>query len=376
MKYYRIPLLTFLVGLIICINGVRLYAQSTGHAPVRVAVAGIAHGHSTWIFGKKATSDIYVAGIYETDQELVEVYSKRFNLDKNLFYNDLEKMLDQVKPEGVMAFNPTSEHLAVVKACAPRGIHVMVEKPLATTVKDARQMETLAKKYNIHLLTNYETSWYPTTEKTYLLVNDSNFLGNIKKVIFHTGNEGARNIEANKFFFRWLTDPVKNGGGALTDFGCYGSNVMTYLAKGESPVSVMANTRQFKPEIYPRVDDEATIIVNYASSQCLIQASWNWPFSRKDMEVYGQTGYIIAENDTLMMLRNKQTKLAQTRKVTLNDVAIYDNPFSYFAGVIRRKINVPEFGTYSLENNIMVVRILEAARQSAKTGKVVYFKNK
>lgn len=367
----RFFLLFILIG---CITSKDLFSQTKDASPVRIAVAGISHGHSNWIFGTKATSQIKIVGIYEADQELVEVFAKRFKVSKDLFHTDLEKMLDRVKPEGVIAFNPTNEHLSVLKACAPRGIHVMVEKPLATTLRDALQMEALAKKHNIHLLVNYETSWYPSIAKMHQLVTDSNFVGGPKKVIMNMGHEGARNIEVHKFFFRWLVDPVKNGGGALPDMGCYGANLMTYLLKGEAPLSVLANTRQFKPEIYPKVDDEATIIINYPSSQCIIQASWNWPFNRKEMEVYGPAGYIITIDDKQMSIRTKKSKSAYTRIVTEKDIPVYDNPLNYFANVIREKNVVPAFGTYSLENNIMVMRILEAARQSAKSGKVIYFK--
>lgn len=80
---------------------------------------------------------------------------------------------------------------------------------------------------------------------------------------------------------------------------------MTALTNGEKAVSVTAVTRKFKPNIYPKVDDEATIIVSYPESQCIIQASWNWPFSRKDMEIYGETGYVIAENKTDLKTRGK-----------------------------------------------------------------------
>ncbi len=366
------------IGFIIlnCMSVLPAWAQVHKQAdvPLRVVVAGISHGHASWIYGLKATADIEVLGIYERNTELAEVYRKRFGLDKTLFYTDMEAMLDQLKPQAALAFNPTSEHLDVVKACAPRGIHVMVEKPLATTVKDALEMQTLAKKYKIHLLTNYETSWYPTTTKSFELVTDSNFIGAMKKVIFHTGHSGARNTEQHKYFFSWLTDPVKNGGGAITDFGCYGANMMTYLSKGEIPASVSAITRQFKPDIYPNVDDEATIIVSYATAQCIIQASWNWPFNRKDMWIYGDRGYIIASNDTSLEVRNNDTKKSLVLQIAREDVNVYGNPFSYFADVIRGKLEVPVYGTYSLENNVTVVRILEAARQSAASGRVVYLK--
>lgn len=147
---------------------------------------------------------------------------------------------------------------------------------------------------------------------------------------------------------------------------------MTYLMHGQQPISVTAVTQQFKPADYPKVDDEATIIVNYPSAQCIIQASWNWPFSRKDMEVYGQTDYVITVNNTDMRLRAQPDSTEHSRKVTTGEVTVYDNLFSYLADVIRNKIKVPENGVYALKTNVTVVRILEAARESAKTGRTVY----
>lgn len=346
--------------------------SSTG--PLRLAVAGITHGHVPWILGRKDKTDVTLVGIYEPDKELSERYAKRYNLSSNLFYTDLNKMLDAVKPEAVVAFGSIYQHLVVVEACAPRGIHVMVEKPLATNKEHAQRMAELAKKGNIYLLTNYETSWYPSTEKTYQLTTDSNFVGAVKKVVFHHGHQGPKEIGVNREFFSWLTDPVQNGGGALIDFGCYGANIMSYLMGAQEPLSVTAVTQHFKPAIYPKVDDEATIIVSYPDAQCIIQASWNWPFNRKDMEVYGETGYIIAVDNNNMRIRNNNTKTEQAIKVTTNEVPVYTDPFSYFADVVRGKIKVPANGLYSLENNLRVVRILDAARESAKTGKTVRLK--
>lgn len=363
--------INFLILLIACLFTRSAQAQNTNLAPVRLAVAGITHGHVPLILDRKGKTDITIVGVYEPNNELAQRYAKKYNFNPALIYNDLAKMLDAVKPEAVTAFGSIYEHMAVVEACAPRGIHVMVEKPLATNNAHADKMEALAKKYKIHLLTNFETSWYPTTEKTYQLVHDSSSIGNIKKVVVHDGHQGPKEIGVNKEFLEWLTDPVQNGGGALIDFGCYGANLMTYLMQDEKPLSVTAVTQQFKPAVYPKVDDEATIIVSYPTAQCIIQASWNWPFSRKDMEVYGETGYIITKDNTAMQVRNKESDAPQNRQVTTKDIAVYQDPIAYFVDVIRGKINIPKNGLYSLENNLMVVRILDAARESAKTGKTV-----
>ena len=342
--------------------------------PVRLAVAGISHGHNSWILGRKNDDAVALVAIYEPDTLLIKKAINNYKLDPQLFYTDLGKMLHSVKPEGVLAFGSTYEHLAVVEAAAPLGIHVMVEKPLATAVDHAERMASLAKRHKVHVLTNFETSWYPTTAKTYQLTRDTSFMGKIRKVVVHDGHQGPKEIGVSDEFFNWLTDPVQNGGGALTDFGCYGANLITYLMNGQVPTSVTAITQQFKPHIYPKVDDEATIILTYPTAQCIIQASWNWPFSRKDMAVYGEDGYIITTDDKVMKAKSR-TENEVSFLLSAKETGVYSSPFLYFADVIRGRITVPPFGLYSLENNLMVVKILEAARNSAQTAKTIQLNN-
>lgn len=349
-------------------------AQTVPQKPIRLAIAGMTHAHIAFILGRKDKGDFVLSGVYEPNNELALRLSKRYGFSADLIYNDLGKMLDKVKPEAVVAFGSVYEHMAVVEACAPRGINVMVEKPLATNVKHAERMAALAHTYNIQLLTDYETSWYPTTAKSFQLVNDSNFVGKLKKVVMHDGHQGPKEIGCDKIFLDWLTDPVQNGGGALIDFGCYGANLMTGLMHNQKPVSVTAVTKQYKPDVYPRVDDDATIIVNYPMAECIIQASWNWPFNRKDMEIYGDAGYIITIDNNNMRLRNRIMPTEMPQNITANDIKVYEDPFSYFYDVLKGKVTMKPYDLYALENNVRVVEILEAARESAKTGKTVLIK--
>jgi predicted dehydrogenase len=363
-----------LIGLIILSTMLFSPLQAQKDDAVKVVVAGTSHGHSGWILNKLDRPEMQVIGIYEPDQKLVEKQSIRYKIPKELFFNDLNKALDQLKPEAVLAFGSIKDHLQVVEVAAPKGIHIMVEKPLAANLNDALKMQQLAKEHRVMLLTNYETSWYPSTAESFRLVRDSNFVGQIRKVVFHHGHQGPKEIGVGDEFFQWLTDPVLNGGGALIDFGCYGANLATYLLKGQEPVSVTALTNQFKPQIYPRVDDDATIILNYPSLQVIIQASWNWTFNRKDMEIYGDSAAIIALNANKMRFRNSKNGAEYEKTVTDKDIAVYTNPFSYLHAVLRGKEKLEPFGLYTLENNVMVNRILEAARISAATGKTVKLK--
>lgn len=340
-------------------------AQQHGEQSLKMAVIGLSHGHSHWIFNQERP-EIEIVGIYEPDKQLAEKFREQYQLQESLFYSELAQLFDNEKPEAAVAFGSVFHHLEAVKAAAPRGIHVMVEKPLAVNSKLAKKMARLAKQNNIHLLTNYETSWYPTTEKTQQIFRKKE-LGEITRMVFHHGHQGPKEIGVGPEFLEWLTDPKLNGGGALMDFGCYGANIMTALKNGERPVSVTAITKTYKPEIYHEVEDDATILVEYENSIGVIQASWNWPFNRKDMEIYGQTGYVKTVNESAMEVKNKETQ----QDLNLDTSLVENDPFIYFKKVNRGEIKVPQYGLYSLENNLLVVEILEAALLSAKTGETV-----
>ncbi|WP_439583090.1 Gfo/Idh/MocA family protein [Dyadobacter bucti] len=355
-------LLFLLVGFL----GIEALAQS----PVRVAVAGLSHGHVGWIFNRADKKDIELVGIYETNPDLVNLFASKYKLDKKIFFSDLNKMLDEVKPEAVSAFGAINEHITIVEACAPRKIHVMVEKPLATTFADAKEIQKLAEQNSIQVLTNYETSWYASNQYVNDLVQQGK-LGDIRKVMVNDGHQGPKEIGVSKEFFAILTDPVKNGAGALVDFGCYGANLMTWLLKGERPLSVTAVTHQNKPEIYQKVDDEASIILQYPKAQCIIQASWNWSFGRKDMEVFGNKGYAVAVNATTVRQRLAEKSPEETIKLDPRP-APYTDPFSVLADVVQGRLTLDKNDLYGLPINVTVVEILESARESAKSGKTVF----
>lgn len=365
---------TLLLSLISSLLAIFGHGQGkSNQTPLRIGVAGLTHTHVHWILGREDRGDIEIVGIAEPNRELAERFAKQHGFSMDIVFPTLEEMLDKVKLEAVTAFNSTFEHLETVETCAPRGIHVMVEKPLAVNSKHAQKMAALARQHNIQLLTNYETTWYATNHKAYQLVHEKNHIGPIRKMVIHDGHQGPKEIGVNQEFLDWLTDPIMNGGGAVTDFGCYGANLMTWLMKGQKPGSVSATLQTIKPEVYPKVDDEATIVLTYPQAQGIIQASWNWPYSRKDTEIYGKEGYIIAENRTKMRSRPTEkatevTEILSERSDPVND------PFAYFAAVLQRRLQPEPYDLSSLENNLIVVEILDAAKKSAKKGKVVKLK--
>ena len=342
--------------------------------PVRVGIAGMTHAHVGQVFGAIGKQeDVEIVGFAEPNKGLAMRLLKEHNLPESLWFATLDELIAKTKPEAVCAFNSIFEHLEVVKTCAPKGIHVMVEKPLAVNNDHLNQMRALVKKHNIQLLTNFETTWYASHAKAWQLVKTEKSLGTIRKVVIMDGHRGPIEIGCKPEFTDWLTDPIQNGGGALVDFGCYGADIMTWLMDGQKPTSVTAITQQLKPAVYPKVDDEASIILTYPTCQAIIQASWNWPFDRKDTEIYGTKGILIANKEDKM----KYVMGDRYGKETMIDLAPLPheraNVFAYLAAVVNGKIN-PEKDLSSLPVNEVVVEILSAARESAKSGKTVYLK--
>jgi predicted dehydrogenase len=335
---------------------------ANGQKILRVGVAGLTHDHVHNIMHQFKSGQVIIAGIAESDPQLIARYKRSYQLPDSLFYNDLPSLIAHTHPDAVLAYNAISEHLGVVETCAPKGISVMVEKPLATTVKDALRIAALAQQYHIHVLVNYETTWYDTNQQIYEMVGN-NAIGAPRKMIVHDGHEGPKEIGCSPDFLRWLTDPVKNGGGAIRDFGCYGANLMTWLMHGKAPISVTAITHHIKPTVYPLVDDDATILLEYPDATGIIEASWNWPFSIKDWEVFGVTGYLHALNDKVLLERTKKNY----DSITVHP-AVYRDNISYLADVLSGKTD-PGNDLSSLPNNLIVVRILEAASLSAKEGR-------
>ena len=218
------------------------------------------------------------------------------------------------------------------------------------------------------MIVNYETTWYRSHGEIRHLFKDQQAAGEIRKMVAMDGHQGPKEIGVGPEFLGWLTDPVKNGGGALFDFGCYGANLMTWMMDNERPLAVTAITQTEKPLIYPRVDDEATILVQYPKAQGIIQGSWNWPFSRKDFEVYGAKGYAIAVGGNVLKTRVGGESQEQTRELAALPADESDS-VSYLKAVVRGKLKPS--GLSSLENNMIVTEILEAARESARTGKTI-----
>lgn len=339
----------------------------------KIAIVGLVHSH-VWGYLQKLADGKAAAklvGVAETNPDLI-AEAKKAGVADALFFSDYKKMLDETKPEIVWAFVENNRHLEIVQACAPRKINVIFEKPLASTHKDALVIRDLARKSDIRVMTNYQMAWWSTNYAAKAAADrgDIGKVWRLRGIVGHggPGSEGAR----NKYFFEWLTDPVKNGAGALMDFGCYNALwSLWYLGK---PETVYAQVNHLRPDRFPKVEDNANLVLNYKNGVGVFEGSWDLPKSYQDLEIFGLGGN---DNAGSLYMQQKSLEIRQGRQQPKElDVkplpADEADPISYMVSRIRDK--KPVEGLTALDINVDVIHIIDLAKESVKTGRAVKFR--
>jgi glucose-fructose oxidoreductase len=366
-SYLRLACRSLLASLLFSALSTSGSAQAPGR--VRVAIVGLVHGHvQGFLRNLPSHPNVELVGISEPDAALRQKYASLFKLNESLFFPSEAAMLAATHPQAILVYTSVAGHRAAIEQAAPLHIAAMVEKPLATTYEDALAIQHLSQQFQIPVLTNYETTWYASNTAANDLLA-SGRIGDLRKLVVHDGHRGPKEIGVGPEFLGWLTDPKQNGAGALFDFGCYGVDLATWMMHGELPISVTAVTQQIKPDVYPHVDDEGTILLAYPHAQAIIQGSWNWPFDRKDMEVYGAKGYVdtVKADNLRVRLPGDAEEHAEAASPLSSP---QDNSLNYLVAVLEHRLE-PKGDLSSLDTNVAVVRILDAARQSARTGHTV-----
>ena len=340
-----------------------LFLMSASAAEHTIAVVGLVHSHVWGHLGKMVQGKpARLVGVAETAPELVAEAKKR-GVAGELFHSDWRKMIDAVKPEIVWAFVENNRHLEIVQYCAPRRIHVIFEKPLASTWKDSVAIRDLARKHGIFVMCNYQMAWWPTSYAARQAVA-SGELGDvwrIRGIVGHGGPGGPTGL--NKYFFEWLTDPVKNGAGALVDFGCY--NALWSLWYLGRPDSVFAQVNHLRPETFPKVEDNSTLILSYKNGVALLEGSWDLPRGFQDLEVFGLRGSLYMTSGKVELRKGRET-----RDVPIEPLAAERaEPIARMIHAIRS--GQPIDGLTALDINVGVVEIIEAAKMSVKTGRAI-----
>jgi predicted dehydrogenase len=338
----------------------------------KVAIIGLVHSHyGTNLPRILKNPDVKLVGIAETIPDLV-AEARKMGASDVPFFDDYRKMLDQTKPDIVWAYVENSRHLEIAKECAPRKINLMFEKPLGPTYKDALAIATLAKKHGIQVMCNYQMAWWPANAAAKKQV-DSGAIGTPWRLHGIVGHGGPGSAGTSRYFFDWLTDPAKNGGGALVDFGCY--NALWSLWYMGRPESVYAEVIHLRPGTFPKAEDSAALMLHYPKGINLFEGSWDLPRSFQSLEVFGSStlpdGTLLRGSVSMTQQKVEVRKEnGQATDVPLTRLPLDQaDPMAYMVSAMRN--NKPIEGITALDINVGVMEIIDAAKESVRTGRAV-----
>ncbi|MEK6647268.1 MAG: Gfo/Idh/MocA family oxidoreductase [Candidatus Firestonebacteria bacterium] len=333
----------------------------------KLGIVGLVHDH-VWscIENIKKMNNAEIICIAENNPVVLK--KAKAILDNVKLYKTHSQLLNEEEIDVCLVFTETCKHAQVTEACAKKGIHVMVEKPMAVTFKDAKQMLNSAEKSKIKLMVNFPTAWNPNLHKCYEVIK-SGKIGRVWMIRWRDGHQGPKEVNCSKEFLKWLFCAPKSGGGALVDFGCYGAE-FTALCFGR-PVSVTAVADTLVRK-YLQVEDNAVIITKYAHPTvlCNIEGTWSQIPGGLSLHILGEKGSIV-KNPLSPVEYNIYTQ--DTKKWELLKPSVLaqwqSEPIAYFLHCIEQ--NLPIEGLTSPYVAIIMQEILEAAKLSVKKCKTI-----
>ena len=338
--------------------GAQAWAETT-----KVGFIGLRHGHS-WR-QLREISEIAEAEFVGVAEPIPELLEEARSVQPDAYYaSDYRAFVKARKPDIVWAFVENNRHLEIVEFLAPLGVHVIFEKPLAGTYADAMRIGELARAHGIKVMTNYQMAWWPSNHELRRQAA-SGRIGRPWRFHGVVGNGGPSPRDfRRKVFFDWLTDPAKNGAGALVDFGVY--NATWAIWHLGLPTSVYATTHQLQPDRFPKVDDNAVLVLSYPNAVGIFEGSWNLPRGFQELEILGTKGSLAMNRAELTVTEGRNVP---TRLESAQLEAVASHPVRYMIDRVSR--DEPLEHIVALDINIAAVQVLEAAKRSARQKRAI-----
>lgn len=258
---------------------------------IRVGVLGLSHDHVWSNVQSLATrDDAELVGAADSHEELRQKFSSEFETDTHA---DPEALLENSDLDAVYIFSSNAEGAALAVTAAERGLHVLIEKPMAASLVQADAMLAAARRNNVRLMINWPFAWWPQLQHGLQLANEG-AIGDLWQVKYRAAHAGPQELGCSPAFCDWLFDPQRNGGGALMDYCCYGACLARVLMG--VPNRVTALTGRFCKENIT-VEDNALLAMTYPRGMATAEGSWTQigKLTSYTTALYGTEGTLLVE---------------------------------------------------------------------------------
>lgn len=239
--------------------------------PLRVGLLGVAHAAHAISYGRclAAAEAVDLVGLYDSDPEVATAVAE--HLDNLPVFGSIDDLIAAGKLDAVVVAGATDEHRGAVQAAAGAGIHVLCEKPLATTLDDARAMIEACASAGVLLQVAFVCRYYPMVQTARAMVAQRD-IGPVIGMV--GGNRGRPPLPPD--YPSWITDPQRAGGGALLDHSVHVVDAMRHISGAEvTRVRAEAGTL-FYPQL--AVDDAALLLLEFDDGAVAsVDPSWSIP---------------------------------------------------------------------------------------------------
>jgi len=334
---------------------------------LRIGVLGMTHDH-VWgnlkDLNASALGELVAAA--DPNEELLNKAKTQYNCPT--VYDSYEDMLEEESLDAVYVFgdNLTGAELSIMAAEA--GLHVLIEKPMASTLDGAMRMLAAARTAGTSLMVNWPFAWLPQLQKAFEMVQAGE-IGQLFQTKYRSAHAGPKELGCTPYFYNWLYDAELNGAGALMDYCCYGAALARYLLGQPSRVNgIMGHC----VKDYITLDDNAVIVMQWPRAIAITEASWTQigHLTSYQALIYGSEGTLVVEPGA-------NGKLLLANQAHEDGIAIdvppapagMRNATDYF--LTRISQGLPIEGICSAEISRDAQEILEAGILSAQEGKVM-----
>lgn len=303
-------------------------------------------------------SHLSLVGVVDTDKKR----ARKTGISLHVPYaSSIQKFLLSTPADMAIVAVPNSHHAAVVCEALKNGLHVLCEKPLTTTVLDAKKIIRASKKYARFVKTGSNHRFFPTVQKASELIHK----GKIGKVLCIHGNIGTNGSHTKH---SWFWDKKTSGGGTYIDNASHVIDIARwFMGDFYTCVGSTANTywRQTNVE-----DVAAGIYKTKDGRMATITSSWTQWTGYLNVEIWGDKGYILIDSkhkNTVTFGTNASGK-QKIYDFSNKPVSSYDDELLYFTSCIRNN-KEPE---PNAEDGAKIIQMIEAVYTSAKQKKLIY----
>jgi glucose-fructose oxidoreductase len=322
-----------------------------------------------------------IVGICDENPGRMEMAIRNFKIPGQCVFTNVDECMEKARPDFVILCPATARHAEYVERVAPRGVHILVEKPFAASVAEADRMIAAAKRHKVFLAINWPLRWYPGHCTAHRLLNEGR-IGELEEVHFYDGNRGPLWHAADKI--ETMPTPAlkrkswfykrAEGGGSLLDYLGYGTTLATWYHQGRKPSEVTAVTDLLNGL---EVDEHSITIARYACGLSKFETRWGTFTDPWLIQPQPKCGFVLKGTEgTISSFDCEPTVRLQMRRKPEGEILFVDklkppfqNPIQYFVDCLRRD-RAPE-GPLSPKISRIGQQIVDSATLSAKLKRTV-----